>query len=240
MKATVCEEYSVEALWQLFSGKHSSRLTHNFISAIMPSSIYSGVANEIINDEELNKEISDLLKEGFTSLSPHAWDAAVSDYIHYLVAWVIGNGLGIKTVAPFHVDILWCMHLVETVSYRNLEKIVIMKVKDINKDIVLVDHIDHTKHDKKNSRIKSTRTLYTLLGFSPWNEETVSDKTVAHESVESVHPKSTVSTKKQETEKKKAAKQVVISSKGDGDKKEKDSNLALILKLTGGFDLNAE
>ena len=200
----------------------------------MPKSIFSDIANEIINDEELTSEFSNILKEGFTSLTLHDWDAALSDYIRFLVARVIGIGLGVKAKAPFHVEILWTLHLVETASYRKLEKIVIAKVKEINEDIVLVEHIDHTKQDKKNdhtkqdkknSRVKATETLYSLLGLVPWDDETIEcDQTSPVESVESVRPKTTVSAKKQGSEKKKAAKQLVISSKVDGDKKDKGGN----------------
>ena len=146
------------------------------------------------------------------------------------------------------MDILWTMHLVETKSYRNLEKLVIKKVKEINEDIVQVEHIEHTKHiHKKTSRVKATRTLYSLLGFLLSDGDSVdhntSDQMSTVGSIESVRPRIAVTPKKKDADKTgHPAKQVVITGKldeGDGGKKEKDT-LDLILKLTGGFDVIAE
>lgn len=238
-----CEEYFIEDLWHLFCGHDSLHFPHNYISSTMPSTMYSEIINQIINDDELTNELTSLLQKEFLSISHYEWDTAFKDYIQYLVAWVIGNGLGIKTAPSFHVDILWTMHLVETMSYRNLEKLVIKKVKEINEDIVQVEHIEHTKHiHKKTSRVKATRTLYSLLGFLLSDGDSVehntSDQMSTVGSIESVRPRIAVTPKKQDTGiTGLPAKQVIITGKreeGGGDKKEHDT-LDLILKLTGGI-----
>ena len=234
-----CEEYLIEDLWQFFCGCHSSYFPHNYFSSTMTSA-YTEIVHKIIN-EELLQELASLVQEDFLSVYECEWITAVKDYVQYLVVWVVGNGLGINTSPPDHVDCLWTMHLIDSVSYRKLEKVVIKKVKEINEDIVQVKHIDHSRKSQKSaSRLKATRTLYSFLGFIFSNgdsdEHNSSEQMSAVGTIESARPKIAVTPKKQDARKLFfPAEQIVITGKreeGDGDKKEKDT-LDLILKLTG-------
>eukprot|EP00550_Attheya_septentrionalis_P008666 CAMPEP_0198294350 /NCGR_PEP_ID=MMETSP1449-20131203/21951_1 /TAXON_ID=420275 /ORGANISM="Attheya septentrionalis, Strain CCMP2084" /LENGTH=259 /DNA_ID=CAMNT_0043994279 /DNA_START=38 /DNA_END=817 /DNA_ORIENTATION=+ len=95
------------------------------------------------------------------------WECTVTDYIQYLIAWVVGKNIGTRTSPPFHVDVLWHIHLLETESYRRLERLIITKVRQVD-STTSVKHIDHSalNTEGREGRLKATRSLYAHIGFS--------------------------------------------------------------------------
>ena len=96
-------------------------------------------------------------------------------YIEYLIAHVVGSTLDIKTSPPLNVDALWHSHLLETESYRNLEKFIIDKFEEWKDGGIELNYIDHSvvkNREGRSERLKRTKDLYSMvLGFEPFSSD---------------------------------------------------------------------
>eukprot|EP00978_Attheya_sp_CCMP212_P005127 scaffold11322_cov45-Attheya_sp.AAC.4 len=127
---------------------------------------YVAMAETVLDDIlELLQPLQSLFRN--SGIRCFEWECTVKDYIQYLIAWVVGKNIGTRTSPPFHVDALWHIHLLETESYRRLERMIISKVRQVD-STTSVKHIDHSalNTEGREERLKATRSLYTLIGFS--------------------------------------------------------------------------
>jgi len=106
---------------------------------------------------------------------------AKKHYVEYLIVSVAAkafNNTGM--VPPVHVEKLWRIHLLETKSYRALEKMVIEKLNSDSPINAGVEHIEHSslKGDEDSTQqLLMTQTMYTFMSFD-FHDERDQQKTV--------------------------------------------------------------
>mmetsp|Transcript_487 Transcript_487/g.678 ORF Transcript_487/g.678 Transcript_487/m.678 type:complete len:320 (+) Transcript_487:93-1052(+) len=129
---------------------------------------YIDILNDIIQDDKVKSDIA-LLKQVYIQRGyASRWQNALKDYVQYLIVHLVSQKIKINTLPPLHVDALWSIHLVETESYRGLEKMVIRKVKEkdnyMNLDLK-IDHSSLLNNNDRQERLGVTQYLYSLIGF---------------------------------------------------------------------------
>lgn len=141
------------------------------------------IANVYVDrrDKLLSEIDFDFLKERYVIQQGNeiSFETVKRQYIEYLIAYVVGSSLGTKTYPPLHVEAFWRLHLLETKSYRDVEKRVIEKCEEIG--MITLDHIDHSVVESttgREDRLKHTKFLYTMvLGFDDFGEDDNDDGT---------------------------------------------------------------
>ena len=94
---------------------------------------------------------------------------AKKHYVEYLIVSVAAkafNNAGM--IPPVHVEELWCIHLLETKSYRALEKTVIEKLNSDSPIKAGVEHIEHSSlkaSEDITQQLLMTQTMYTFMSF---------------------------------------------------------------------------
>lgn len=124
--------------------------------------------------DELGQDL-DNLKDGYEQkgiIIP--FEVTKRHYIEYLIAYVLEHTrtCNYKTLPPTHVEALWYNHLLQTESYRNVEKMVIDKFKEFTKVDIDLNHIDNsiiTDRTERETRRMNTVILYSsMLGFESY------------------------------------------------------------------------
>jgi hypothetical protein len=99
-------------------------------------------------------------------------------YVEYLMAYVVGSILGIKTSPPLNVETLWHIHLLETKSYRLMEGFILKYFHSRfgkEKMTGVGSHIDHSVISSQDGgrplRLEHTQNVFTILGFDSFQSD---------------------------------------------------------------------
>ena len=125
---------------------------------------YKATRNEILSacGDEIN-----LLKDAYLEKRVGiAFKTTKRQYVEYLIACLVGTSLGIKISPPLNVDALWHLHVMETKSYRKLERIVVAKFKHWMGDTSIENHIDHSMVENREG---GAEKLNTRDYSAPWH-----------------------------------------------------------------------
>jgi hypothetical protein len=94
---------------------------------------------------------------------------AKKHYVEYLIVSVAAKAFNNSgMIPPVHVEELWCIHLLETKSYRALEKTVIEKLNSDSPIKAGVEHIEHSSlkaAEDVTQQLVMTKTMYTFMSF---------------------------------------------------------------------------
>jgi len=173
-------------------------------SSASPQNFYQEMRDDVLS--EFEQDLNDLNKEGSNGQShghghghghddwieivQPQFDKTKQQYIEYLIAYVVGSTLGMKTSPPLNVDLLWHAHLLETASYRKLEKTIIEKINiwrgsgsgsgsggersTSNNNKIALEYIDHSVVKNKEGRaerLEYTQNLFSMLGFDAFDTD---------------------------------------------------------------------
>lgn len=126
----------------------------------------------------LNVTIDLLLRPSYDMLQTAGtpFERCKKQYIEHLIVYVASKSINSTDVLPpSQVEALWHCHLVETESYRNLEKVVIDKVNaEFPRPERGLEHIDYSaikNAENRADRLRMTKNLYSLVGFDFSDEQ---------------------------------------------------------------------
>lgn len=102
---------------------------------------------------------------------------AQKHYVGYLLATIAADSFqsinDLQLSPPYHVDVLWHGHLLETKRWRAFEELVIEHYKESGRTTDM-EHIDHSVVDNlsgRKERLQKTRSFYEVIGLEFRNDD---------------------------------------------------------------------